>query len=299
MTTTVTRPAATSTMSLLALARLEARRFARHPAFLAGVALLGWGLWAGLNHKSTDAYSTGVEPAFLVGVFGMVVAFRLTQSTRRSSEALNSAPTPAPVRTAALCIACLVPAAVGGLSLVAILTVDHVQGSWAYGTFGTGDRFAIFAGQTVVACLGGPLLGVAAGRWLRFPGAAILLVVSVVGWVTVANGLSTNSQNGTPQLLFRLFSPFAFFTTIDTRPDVRVECWRGSPWWYLVWLLVLCALAAVAAMLRGADEPARATLLRIFGALLVVAVVAYVLAVTGGLDQAVYVFPDSTVIPIS
>jgi hypothetical protein len=63
-----------------------------------------------------------------------------------------------------------------------------------FGTFGPGDRFAILARQSVVACLGAPLLGVAAGRWLRFRGGAVLLVTGVVGWVAAGFAAALNSS---------------------------------------------------------------------------------------------------------
>jgi hypothetical protein len=98
------------------LARIEAVRFARHPLFLAGVAACAVPTAFMANDATSDVLGgDGFFPALLVGVVSMVVAYQLTRSTRRSAEALDAVPTAAPTRTAALCLACLVPAAAGVL----------------------------------------------------------------------------------------------------------------------------------------------------------------------------------------
>ncbi len=118
-----------------------------------------------------------------------------------------------------------------------------------YGAFGTADRVAMLAGSSVVACLGAPLLGVAAGRWLRFPGAAPVLVVAVAGWVTVAHQMTLNNPADRVSDVVRFFTPFAFFQTVGPR-SAYMESWPGSPGWYVVWLLALCGLTVVAALAK-------------------------------------------------
>ena len=281
MTTLQTAP----TSRLGALAKVEVKRYARHPVFLIGLVLGIASLIASIGKEKEDFYGPTVIPAFFFGVFGMVVAFRLTRSMERSAEALESTPFPVQQRVGALLVACLLPAALGLASGIAILTDIKVKGDWVYGTWSGSDRVAIVLGASLLAGLGGPVLGVAAARWLRFPGAVVVPVVGVVTWVIVTNGWSATNQDSTPWLVTRMFSPFAFFTTLDTDGVHRVESWRGDPWFYLVWLVALCAFAAIVALLKDAEGQTRATLRRALVVTVVVALAACALAVVTGPDH--------------
>jgi hypothetical protein len=227
-----------------------------------------------------DYYSPTVIPAFFLGVFGMVVGFRITRSVQRSAEALAPAPSSEQLRVVALLCAALVPAAVGLVSFVLQLTAVSTP-TWAHGTWSGPNQVAIFFGQAVVAPLGGALLGVAAAQWLRFPGAVLVPVIVVVGWVIVANGWYASGQESTAWLAARMFSPFAFFTTLDTDPPAdRVETWLGQPWWYLAWLVALCAITVLVALLRDASGSTRVTLKRSLVIAVVVALGCFALAMT-------------------
>jgi hypothetical protein len=269
-----------------ALAKVETLRYARHPVFLIGAALAAVITVVSVNHVTDDVYSPPVNTAFFLGVFGMIVGFRLTRSLERSAETMASAPVSVQERVGALLVACLLPAALGLVSGIAMLTLPDVKGDWVYGTWSGSDRAAIVLGQTALAALGGPLLGVAAARWLRFPGAVLVPVVAVVTWVIVANGWSASNQDSTGWLVARLFSPFAFFTTLDTDGVHSVESWRGDPWWFLLWLVGLCVIAALVALLKGAEGTTRTTLKRLLVAAVVVALGALTLSVTTGPDHA-------------
>ena len=87
--------------------------------------------------------------------------------------------------TAAICLAAAVPLLCGGLSLLAIEAFQRVPGPWSYGALGTSGGVAAALSQVVVPALGGPLLGVALARWVRFPGAAAVLLLVAWGWVTL------------------------------------------------------------------------------------------------------------------
>jgi hypothetical protein len=118
----------------------------------------------------TEINTVTVYPAIYLGGFGMVAAFWLTQSTQRSAEALDVSPMTPQLRTAALCLVAIVPFACGWLSLLTIKAFLRVPGDCSYGVLSPSDRAALLIGQTVIPALGGPLLGVALGRWVRFPG---------------------------------------------------------------------------------------------------------------------------------
>jgi hypothetical protein len=266
------------------LARFEATRFARHPLFLIGCAANAALLVASMSHASDDIYGPAASPAIFVGLLGMVVAFRLTQSMHRAEAAVASTPSSPQQRVGALLAACAVPAVVGLASFLALLAFTNAKSQMAYGAFDDDSRYAIWFGQTAVACLGGPLLGIAVARWVRFPGAVLVLVTAVVTWVICSQGWPATRQDSVPMLMWRVFTPFGFFTTIDDNPK-QVESWRGSPWWFLAWLLVLCVLAALVALLRDAQGPTRTALLRGLGVVAVLGVVCYGLTVTGGFDH--------------
>ena len=271
-----------------ALAKVEAKRYVRHPVFLVGAALWAVTTVMSVNHVLEDFYGQGVIPAFFLGVFGMVVGFRLTRAMERSAEAVASVPVPVSARVGALLTSVAVPAVLGAVSLLAMLAFADVKGDWVYGTWSASDRFAILLSQTVVAAVGGPLLGIACARWLRFPGAIVVAPVVVVTWVIVTNGFAASNQDATSWLVLRMLSPFAFFTTIDTDPGVphAIESWRGDPWCFLIWAVLLCALAALVALLKGSEGEARTTLKRALVLVVVAAIASSALAVATGADHA-------------
>ena len=270
-----------------ALAGMELRRYARHPVFLIGAVATAITTVMSVAKVTDDIYGPPVIPAFFLGVFGMVVGFRLTRSLERSAEAMTSAPVSMQTRIRALLLACLLPGALGLCAGIAMLTVPDAEGSWVYGTWAGHERLAIVLGQTAVASLGGPLLGIAAARWLRFPGAVVVPIVAVVTWVIVGNGWSASNQDSTGWLIARLFSPFAFFTTLNTdHGPHRVESWRGEPWFFLVWLVLLCVATAIVALLKGAEGDARTSLRRALAITVVAALASLTLAVTTGSDHA-------------
>jgi hypothetical protein len=143
-------PAARS--ALRPLAWIEAKRFARDPLFLTGfvVTLLASGGAYGpveLDHQ--------VVPAFFVGIFGLVVAVRLTASTRRCEAVVDAAPVSETTRTAALCAACLVPIGAGFVVAVffqLVMAVHDPRPAYTYGVFTTGERYVILLVLPAIAC---------------------------------------------------------------------------------------------------------------------------------------------------
>ncbi len=113
-----------------------------------------------------------------------------------------------------------------------------------YGPFSPSARVAVLVGQIVMPALGGPLLGVALGRWVRFPGAAFVLFLLLFGWVQLVTILTIARPDSAPVAVLRLFSPFAFFTLHATpaasRPGAGPRgsssagsspCARSRSWW--------------------------------------------------------------------
>ena len=266
-----------------ALAVRELRRFVLNPVFLFAVAITVAALWVRPRAVS-DIDNVNWVAAIFLGGFGMMAAFWLTRSMRASEPVTGVTPVALPARTAALCAVAVVPFACGGLALLRFVQIIPVSNA-AYGAFSPPARVAVLVGQIVIPSLGGPLLGVALGRWVRFPGAAFVLFLLLYGWVSLVTILSVWHPDSAPVAVLRLFAPFAFFTY--TLNAGGVTACRGSPWFFIGWQLALCAIAVLVALLRGAEGRLRLRIIRALAIAGAAALVLLVLAGTGGLTHAV------------
>jgi hypothetical protein len=276
--TTMTNPrtpgsAVAPGQSLMALARAEALRFARHPLFLVSAAVMFLATAVGVaNQKVVDVGVEGtVLPAFFVGVFGFVVAHRLTTSLRRSGDLADTAPVSAQRRTLALCLACLVPMTLGILVVLSSVLFGAIwppslpDGHVAW--FGYEPDLTIWAilfGDVVLACLGGPLLGVAVARWAPFRGSALL------GMAVLVIGASTLASLPSP---WYVVSPYALFSDEHLENGKYQISWVRdgvSPVWWCGYAACLCGLAVLAALLR--HDAGRRRLLTSAGVLVALAV---------------------------
>lgn len=259
------------------LVGLELGRFVRNPVFLIGVAATAYTIWYEQRTVATDIDTFLCYPAIFLGGFGMMAGYWLTRSMNRSAEVVDVAPTSLPRRTAALCATAVVPFLLGWVAVSLIVRYQPIAGEWVFGTFGTTDQAAVWISSIVLPSLGGPLLGVALGRWVRFPGTAFLSFLAIYGWVTLTYILATAHPDSLAFRMLRLFSPFAFFTTVPDSGGVLT--WSGSPWFYLGWQVCLCAIAVFVAMLRGAEGAVRRRIGIALAAVSIAAAVAYALAV--------------------
>ena len=287
MTATLTfGPPATSPgrATFTALAIRETRRLVLNPVFLIAVAFIAFALWAGPDAGQTEIDTSNPYPAISLGGFGMMATYWLTRSMRASEPVVGVTPVTQPARTAALCAVALVPFACGCLALLRFVQLTPVS-SPLYGPFSPSARVAVLVGQIVVPALGGSLLGVALGRWVRFPGAAFVLFLLLYGWVSLVTILSMSHANSALVAVLRLFAPFAFFTLHSDAGGVTA--WRGSPWFFIGWQLALCAIAVLVALLRGAEEPVRSRIIRALAITGAAAVILLVLAGTGGFTHAI------------
>jgi len=267
-----------------ALAIRETRRFARNPVFLFAVAFIVFALWVGPDAGTTEIDTANPYPALFLGGFGMMAAYWLTRSMGASEPVVGVAPVTLPVRTAALCAVAVVPFACGCLALLRFVQLFPVS-SPLYGAFSPSARVAVLVGQIVIPTLGGPLLGVALGRWVRFPGAAFVLFLLLYGWVSLVTILAIWHPDSASVAVLRLFAPFAFFTLHSDAGGVTA--WRGSPWFFLGWQLALCAIAVLVALLRGAEGRLRTRIIRALGMTLAAAAIMLVLAAAGGFPYPV------------
>ena len=279
---------------LTSLARIHARRYLRHPLFLLSVALLTLGLVQAFvdPDEAGNQWDDGLllYPLWL-GLLGVVVAYRLTVTEDRALALLPSAPTDQRVRTLALYLACLVPV-VTCLALIGLAAVVNQlsPASDAYGFVlrpGTGEigwvGYVASQLEVVLACFGGPALGVTVARWWRFPGAGVMAALILFLVELVVLGLGEGSQfwlswwaraldNAMPYVYWKA-APGAesFYTTM--RP--------GSPTGHLIYATALCGLAITAGVLRGATPAARSAWTRVGAVCAGVAVLAYAWALLG------------------
>jgi len=280
----VSRPEAVARRAtLVPLAARELRRFVLNPVFLFAVVMTLWVAWSRAGATVTEIDEVNGYPAVFLGGFGMMAAYWLSRSMRASEPVAGVTPVTRPARTAALCWVAIVPFLCGILALLGFLRTYPLSDA-AYGPFSPSARIAVLVGQIVVPALGGPLLGVALGRWVRFPGAAFVLFLVIFGWVQLVTILTISRPDSAPIAVLRLFSPFAFFTL---HADAGVTAWRGSPWFFIGWQLALCAIAVLVALLRGAEGRVRTRIIRALAITGAAAVILLVLAATGGFTHAV------------
>jgi hypothetical protein len=275
--------------SVTALAKVEMLRLAKHPVFLIGFAANAYFTATALG-SSEDYYNPPIIPAFFIGLFGMIAMFRLTRSTERLEEAVGSTPAGIQDRVRALCVATALPGLVGVASLIALYASDRAVAPWNYGAWSSSERFAIFFAEVVVASVGGPLLGIIAARWLRFPGAVVAPVIATLVLVLTGEGLSDTHPQAAVSTAVRMVSPWTQFTSVNTTDD-RLGSWGGNPWLYLGWTVVLCVLAVLGALLKGAEGEERKKLFNAGLVLGVVGLVLVALAVTTGPEPTLHT-PD-------
>lgn len=272
-----------SRSTVLQLGRLEAGRYARHPLFLVGVGLL---LLSAVSEAVKSPANVGalglpIEPAMTLGVFGLIVAARLTRSTARAIETLGAPPLPERHRTAAMAVACLVPAGVALVWSVFMLIFFSVhrpqREAWWFDTLPAADIICYYLAAAVVAAYGGPILGVVIGRWFQWSGAPLVAAVLLVAATIVGSGLIEAVRP------YRQVMPWTAWYGGDDGAGADLY-YPGNPRWWLVYTICLCLLALLAALLHDRELPRRS--LEVAAAVVVVvAVAACVLSMVTGPQQ--------------
>ena len=116
MTATITMGRTAPSSRLTALAGRETRRYLRNPVFLAGLVFTALAVKSWHPGRVQEIGTISAYQAIFLGGSGLIAAFWLTQSTRRSAEALDVTPTTPQARTAANCAVAIVQFALGWLS---------------------------------------------------------------------------------------------------------------------------------------------------------------------------------------
>lgn len=292
MSTTLAQPVQQRRV-LGALARIHARRYARHPVFVVAVLLVLGGVVQAVVAPDGDnggEWDSTLTFVLWIGLSGVIVGYRLTVTEDKALDLLPSAPTSQPVRTQALFLACLVPV-VATVVLMAVYGVANlaVPESAAApfhlrpdtGGIGWPDYLAGVL-EAPVSAFGGAALGVVVARWARFTGAGVLavIVLFLVEIIALGAGEGTFGDALWARLLVNLM-PYRYWGFQGAGDGVYTTMAPGSAVGHLVYALALCGLAVAAGVLKGADGTMRARWMRTGGILLAVAVAGYLWAVFG------------------
>lgn len=193
-------------LSMLALARVETLRLARHPVFVVAVLLLvAITAMTPFSEYANATYETAtqgaennldwtVAPAIFLGLGGLIAMNRITTSTRSAGDLVSSTPVGESRRTLALCLACLLPAAIAVVCAAYVFTfwmVDPPVQSIGWREFGATPNLVALMASSVLASLGGPLLGGLVGRWWRWPTAAGITVVLLITWSVLSSAVQS------------------------------------------------------------------------------------------------------------
>ena len=259
--------------------------YLKHPLFLVGLALVVVAVVFGDDDESSSLYYV-IVPGHLPRHLRPHGDGRPGPPLRPGQAAAGTVVLSERERTYALASAAVVPFTAGLAFFAWAVWEYHAHPPQDYtmpfGDVGDGWVYAMLFALGTLSTLGGPILGLVVGRWLPFRGAAILSSVGLVLLSIFFQGIVE------PVRTFRVFWPWTYFGGpygIDGDPE-RWLILSGSPQWYCVYLVVLCALGVVVAALHDREAP-RAGLARLAGVLAVVAVVlATISMVTGPEEQA-------------
>lgn len=273
------------------LARIETRRLLRQPVFVVAVLLFvliavttPFSEYANADFVVTAENGTEtnldwpVLPAFFLGLGGLIAMNRVTKGAARTGDLIQAAPATALQRSLALCLVCLVPAAIalaGAAYVFVFWMVDPPVQSVGWGLFSTAELVSIMV-QGVLCALGGPLLGVAVARWWRWPTAGAITAVALILWAVVSSVVRDTSWW---ERLVHHASPFAM---VHHNTETSTWVQGGSHHWRVAYLVGMCVLAALAACAHGATGEERRRLVRISATTGALTVVALLLTVSTG-----------------
>jgi hypothetical protein len=280
---THTTHSATDLAALPSLARHEIKRYLRHPLLLIGAALTIAACAMGPDKTSSSTFHV-IVPATCLGVFGLLVMVSLVRGSDQANEAAGAVVASERTRTLALAASTVVPFSCGLLFFAWAVWAYHDQPPLAstipFGDVGDAWVYAVLFALGTISCVGGPILGLVIGRWLPFRGAGIVSAVLLVMATIVFQGIVE------PLRYVRVFMPWTYFGGpygVEGEPE-RWLIITGSPFWYCAYLVALCVIGVIIAMLHDREQ-SRQTLFRVLAGVAVLAVVLCVLAMTTGVQE--------------
>jgi hypothetical protein len=279
---------------LLALARLHARRYVRHPLFVVTAALTLLGVLQAIFAPDGDNggdWDQTLTFVIWIGLFGLVVGYRLAVTEDTALDLLPSAPTDQRVRTLALFVACLVPVGatvvlMGCYGVANLLVQQSAAAPFqlrpATGQIGWVDYIASVL-EAPVSAFGGAALGIVVARWFRFAGAGILAILVVFLVELLCLNIGEASRTGAhlwARALVNLM-PFRYWFYQGGTDGKYSTMAPGSAVGHVIYATALCGMAVTAGVLKGAAPAVKTAWLKVGSALAAVAVVAYLWALLG------------------
>jgi hypothetical protein len=280
---------------LLALARIQAKRYVRHPVFLVTAALVLLGVRQAIVAPDADNgadWDSTLMFVIWIGLFGLVVGYRLTVTEEEAFDVLPSAPTDQRVRTLALFAAGLVPVAativlMGCYGVANLLVQQSADAPFLLrpdtGEIGWVDYIASVL-EAPVSAFGGAALGIVVARWLRFTGAGVLAIVVVFIVEILCLAIGETSLVGDKlwaRVLVNLMPYRYWFYNPDGAEGTYSTMAPGSAAGHVIYAMALCGIAVTAAVLKGAAPAVKAAWMRVGWTLMAVAVAAYLWALLG------------------
>jgi hypothetical protein len=279
---------------LVALAGIQAKRYVRHPVFLVTAALVLTGVWQaivspdGNNGAEWDSTLTFV---LWIGLFGLVVGYRLTITEEKALDVLPSAPTDQRVRTLALFAACLVPVVatfvmMGCYGVANLLVPQSAEAPFVLrpdtGQIGWVDYIASVL-EAPVSAFGGAALGIVVARWLRFAGAGVLamVVVFLVELMCLAIGETSITGDKLWARALANLMPYRYWMYQDGADETYSTMAPGSAMGHVIYATALCGMAITAGVLKGATPAVKTAWMKVGGTLMAVTVAAYLWALLG------------------
>lgn len=299
MTVSIESPAGTAPVS--ALARREIRHYLRHPLYWLGVGLLVVVTAMSLIQPTYPASTTldMIVPAALLGVLGLFVMVSLTRASDAAAETAGATATSESTRTLALAAAVVVPVTTA-LAWYAAAVTGYVlnppgPGAVPFGPVSDAYVLAVMFALGVMPAATGPILGLVVARWVPRRGIAAIVAVVVVLVTVLMQGNFEALQR------IRLVWPWTYFygpLGFDTGTEQWVAL-TGSPFWWIGYLLGLCALGVLLAMAHDPESDRRAVG-RAIAVTVVACLVLVTLSIAGGLGQTTpNPLPASTVAAVT
>jgi hypothetical protein len=268
-----------------ALAAQEIKNYLRHPLFIIGLVLTALSVvFIGPEENDSSLFQVLV-PATAMGVFGVMVMAGLVRRSDKAHAAAGAVVVSERQRTLALASAAVVPFTVGLLWYAWAIWAWHAhpaKPNTVPGEVGDDWAYAVMFALGVISTVGGPILGLVVGRWLRFRGAPLLVAVLLVMATIMMQGIIE------PLRYVRVFMPFTWFggpNGVEGDPE-RWVIFTGSPYWYCGYLVALCALGVLVAALHDREQP-RGRLAKVTVAAVVVALALGTLSMTMGVQDEI------------
>lgn len=278
---------------LASLTRQEIRNYLTSKLFWIGLALTILAFAQQLFFPDQDgqrygALWLGLAIAAGIGIFGIGVGVGMVRRSDRLAAAAGASAVSERERTLALAGAVVVPGTVGVVLWMVEWIGFQIQGydvSNAHVGVSNAHLLAFTFGQSAMACVGGPLLGLVAARYLRFRGMAALLTVSMIVVTILMQGIFSSTMSWRMVWVWTQWSgPVGLDGAVGG--DDAFGYLPGSPYFWVLYLAALCVLGVLAAVHHD-PESDRPAIRRAMIAFAAAAVVLAALSITVGVDSTI------------